>query len=102
VLAKRRLLAFAALIAFGSIASAQSAEPVQVMVLGTYHFANPGQDINNVKADDVLKPRRQMELEALAAAVASFRPTKVMVERVARTPDVIDPQFASFTPDKLR
>jgi hypothetical protein len=102
VLPKIRLLAFSALIAFGSMASAKEAEPVQVMVLGTYHFANPGQDINNVKADDVLKPRRQKELEALAAAVATFRPTKVMVERVARTPDLIDPHFASFTPDKLR
>jgi hypothetical protein len=80
---------------------ASAAEPVQVMVLGTYHFDNPGLDLNNVKADDVLKPSRQAELEALAAAVATFKPNKVMVERVARTPDLLDPAYTSFTPDKL-
>ncbi len=81
---------------------ASAAEPVHVMILGTYHFDNPGQDLNNIKADDVLKPRRQEELEALASALATFKPTKIMVERVARTPDLIDPHFTSFAPDKLR
>lgn len=79
-----------------------AAEPVQVMVLGTYHFDNPGLDINNIKADDVLKPSRQAELEALASSIAAFRPTKIMVERVARTPDFIDPHFTSFAPNKLQ
>lgn len=77
-------------------------KPVDVMVLGTWHFDNPGQDLNNVKADDVLKPGRQAELEALANAIAAYKPTKIMVERVARTPDLLDPNFASFTPEKLR
>ena len=98
-----KLLALIALAMTASFASpASAAELVQVMVLGTYHFDNPGQDLNNVKADDVLKPRRQEELEALASALAIFKPTKIMVERVARTPDLIDPHFTSFTPDKLR
>lgn len=94
------LIPFAIAAAFASPGAA--AEPVHVMVLGSYHFDNPGRDLNNVKADDVLKPRRQAELEALASAIATFRPTKIMVERVARTPDLIDPHFASFTRDKLQ
>ena len=79
-----------------------AAEPVQVMVLGTYHFDNPGQDLNNVQAEDVRTPARQAELQAIAAALATFRPTNIMVERVARTPDLVDPYFASFTLDQLR
>jgi len=98
-----KLLALIASAITASFASpTPAAELVHVMVLGTYHFDNPGQDLNNVKADDVLKPRRQEELEALASALASFKPTKIMVERVARTPDLIDPHFTSFTPDTLR
>ncbi|MBA3527316.1 MAG: hypothetical protein H0T82_10420 [Sphingomonas sp.] len=27
---------------------ASAAEPVHVMILGTYHFDNPGQDLNNI------------------------------------------------------
>jgi hypothetical protein len=77
-------------------------KPVEVMVLGTYHFGNPGQDLNNVEADDVTAPKRQAELQALADALARFRPTKIMVERVAKTPDLVDPNYASFTPATLR
>ena len=40
--------------------------PVQIMVLGTYHFGNPGLDLVNTEADDVLLPKRQAELEKLA------------------------------------
>ena len=74
-----------------------AAQPVEVMVLGTYHFANPGLDLNNVQADDVLKPSRQRELQALTCALQRFRPTKVMVERVAKSPDLVDPKFAEFS-----
>lgn len=75
--------------------------PAEVMVLGTYHFDNPGKDLNNVKADDVLTPRRQRELEALAAALAAFRPTKIMIERPPRGADALDPGYRAFTPADL-
>jgi hypothetical protein len=76
-------------------------KPVEVMVLGTYHFDNPGRDLNNVKADDVLQPKRQREIEALADALAGFRPTKVMVEHVSKTPNLVDAGFTAFTPAML-
>ena len=60
--------------------AAVAADPVEVLVLGAYHFANPGRDIHNVKVDDVLAPRRQSELRAVADALARFRPTRVAVE----------------------
>jgi len=80
---------------------ALAAEPIQVIVLGTYHFENPGLDLNNVRADDVLKPKRQAELEALATALAKFRPTKILVERQTKGPDFTVSSFAEFTPEKL-
>jgi hypothetical protein len=52
----------------------------QVLVIGTYHMNNPGLDAVNIKADDVLAPKRQSEIEQLAAQIAEFRPTKVAVE----------------------
>jgi hypothetical protein len=74
-----------------------SPAPVDVMVVGTYHFANPGLDLNNAKADDVLKPVRQRELNALARALAEFKPTRIMVERVAKTPDLVDRNYTTFS-----
>lgn len=75
--------------------------PIDVMVVGTYHMDNPGLDLANMKADDVLKPQRQKELEALSAALAEFRPTKIVVERIARTPALLDHRYAEFTPADL-
>ena len=94
----------AALVALltGPAAVADTQDPVDVMVLGTWHFDNPGQDLNNVRSDDVRTEQRQRELEALAAALAEFRPTKIMVERVAPGPELIDPTFERFTPAQLR
>ena len=53
---------------------------VQVMLLGTYHFANPGRDVVKQDIDDVLAPRRQAELEDLATRLAGWKPNRIAVE----------------------
>lgn len=73
------------------------AKPVEVMVLGTWHFANPGQDLNNIQAEDVLTKRRQAELTRIVDVLATFRPTKVMVEKVAKQPDLVDEAYGLYT-----
>ncbi len=55
---------------------------VEVMILGTYHMANPGLDYLKSDLDDHLSPRRQREIGELVARIAAFRPTKIMVEAV--------------------
>jgi hypothetical protein len=49
-------------------------EPVQVLIVGTYHFGNPGLDLHNVKTDDVRTPAKQAELVDLVARLARFNP----------------------------
>mgnify|MGYP001294787598 CR=1 FL=1 len=61
-------------------AQAASDEPVEVMILGTYHFANPGLDMHNAEIDDVLSPHRQKEVAAVVDALARFMPARVAVE----------------------
>jgi hypothetical protein len=58
-----------------------NAVATEVMILGTYHMANPGRDIHNVKVDDVLVEKRQQELADVAAGLAKFKPTKIAVEQ---------------------
>ena len=53
----------------------------EVLVLGVYHMNNPGRDLFNTQADDVLAPKRQAEIAQVIAALAKFRPTKIAVER---------------------
>jgi hypothetical protein len=72
------------------------------MVLGAYHFGNLGQDVNNIKVDSVLVPKKQAELDALARALLTFKPTKVMVERESSAADLVLPNYRSFTLDRLK
>lgn len=53
---------------------------VEVMLLGTYHFANPGLDAVNPNVDDMLAPRRQTELDELAVRFAAWQPQQIAVE----------------------
>jgi hypothetical protein len=52
----------------------------EILVLGVYHMSNPGRDIFNTKADDVLAPKRQSEIAHLVEILKKFRPTKIAVE----------------------
>lgn len=59
---------------------------IKVMVVGSYHFGNPGQDVVNMKVDDVLAPRRQQEIKTLVNSLAAWMPTKIAVEDVVQSP----------------
>ncbi len=68
----------------------------KVMILGTYHMDNPGQDYANVEADDVLSPRRQSEIADLIARLARFEPTKIAVEYPASEQDALDAEYQKY------
>lgn len=80
---------------------APDASTVQVMILGTYHFDNPGLDLVNAKVDDVLAPQRQAEIEALVNRLAEFQPTAVEVESTWRDENLLSEGYKAFTPEKL-
>ena len=74
-------------------AAAHAAEPVKVMILGTFHMSNPGRDMHNAKIEDVLAPKHQADLARAAQGLARFRPTRVMVEW---DPGPTDERYAKY------
>ncbi|MEL7248728.1 MAG: DUF5694 domain-containing protein [Bacteroidota bacterium] len=53
----------------------------QVMVLGVFHFHNPGLDDYQPKYPfDILEDQRQAELADLLQQLAAYRPTKILIE----------------------
>ena len=76
-------------------ASSAEAKRAEVLVLGVYHMANPGHDVFNVQADDVLSPRRQQEIAELAAVLKKFKPTKIAVE-ADYGQDVVPKRYAEY------
>lgn len=97
----RTILCLAIALLFAPTAWGADAAPIEVMVLGTYHMDNPGQDLNNVRAADVLTPQRQAELAAVTRALARYRPTLIAVERVTPAPGFVDGVYARFDPAQL-
>jgi hypothetical protein len=95
-----RRLALSLLLAFVA-PLAGAAQPVEVLVLGTFHMDNPGRDLHNMRVDDVLVPKRQKELEDVARSLARFAPTKVMVEAQRRDPGAATlPRYRLFKEGK--
>ena len=99
-----RLLAALAALVLPAAAMAQTPDPapIEVMVLGTYHMGNPGQDLHNARIDPVTTPAKQAELAAVAEALARFQPTALAIERVARNQsDMLDHRYPDFAPADL-
>jgi len=95
------ILCLVAATAIGQSAAAQGTRSkeetkrAEVMVLGVYHMANPGHDIFNMQADDVLAPKRQQEIAELAAVLEKFKPTKIAVEADYGT-DTVPKHYAEY------
>lgn len=94
------LAAFAAL-ATPALASPPADAPIQVMVLGVFHFDNPGRDLHNAKVDDVTTPQRQAELAQVATRLARFQPTRIALEGDSDAPDLTYAKYRAYTPADL-
>ena len=76
----RKLLPLVALLALSICSHAQTNARPEILVVGTYHMANPGRDVVNMQADDVLAPKRQQEIAQLIEVLKKFHPTRIAIE----------------------
>lgn len=76
----RKIFLFLGVLAASITCWAQSDARPEIMVLGTYHMSNPGRDIYNMQADDVLAPQRQQEIAQMMEVLKKFHPTKIAIE----------------------
>jgi len=94
----------ASLVAVATIAAATpshaqsgvATEPARVLVLGTFHFANPGLDVVQHEVADVLSPERQAQIAELVAALGRFAPTRVAVEQLPSTEPSLDSLYRAY------
>ena len=85
-----------------SVAQNPTVPRAQVMVLGTYHMDNPGLDYANPTVDDVLAPRRQAEIEAVARALAEFRPTRIAIEATPSRDSLHNARYRAYRAGSYR
>ncbi|OON67863.1 DUF5694 domain-containing protein [Hymenobacter sp. CRA2] len=63
-----------------SLGAPAQTKPAELLLLGTFHFHNPGADIVKTKSFDVLAPKAQAELETMTGRLSQWHPDKVFVE----------------------
>lgn len=92
-----RLLLLAAILFAPAAAQAQDAGPpvADFLFLGSYHMDNPGRDVHNTRADDVLADKRQHEIDEVVRLVERYRPTRIMIETDAGAQARVDAEFAA-------
>lgn len=78
----------------------RAASPPRLLILGVYHFANPGRDVAKQADDDILAPERQQALDRIAEAVARFSPTVVAVEEMSAQDEALDARYADWMAGK--
>lgn len=79
----RLLTAALFIFSFAFAVAAQEAKQTKpaVMIVGSYHMANPGRDMNNITADDVRAAKRQKEIADFIQILKRFKPTRIAVEQ---------------------
>lgn len=71
-------------------------EKAQVLVMGSFHFANPGLDAVKSPVIDVMAADAQAWLETLATRIAAFAPTDVLVECPAEAQAELEASLAAY------
>ena len=74
-------------------------QPVEVMVLGLFHFHNPNADYAQFEGIDVLTPERQREIEEVTAQLSAFQPTRIALEHPVHEADSINARYRRYQND---
>lgn len=65
----------------GTPITAQEKEnPKDVLLIGTFHYNNPGADVAKTKTFDIMSESAQNDLKKMTQAIKAYNPTQVFVE----------------------
>ena len=70
--------------------------PTEILVIGTYHFNNPGLDVAKYKVLDIMDEKPQKQLEEISSAIAKFKPTKIFTEWELKNQLALDTLYTKY------
>lgn len=68
----------------------ENSKNTSIMLLGVYHFDNPGKDSYNTEVEDYRLDKRQKEIKVVVDLLEEFKPTKILVELSPKEQSRID------------
>lgn len=72
----------------------------EVLLIGTFHYNNPGADVVKTKSFDILKEKSQLELQQISAKIRKYNPTKIFVEWPYNEQKELDSLYQLYTEDR--
>lgn len=78
------------------VVSAQPADEAKVMLLGVFHFANPGLDAVKTEQINVMTQESQRYLEKVTEQLADFAPTHVLLECLPESAPAYTEEFLAY------
>jgi len=73
----------------------------EILLVGTFHFNNPGLDIAKNNSFEILNSKTQNELDVMAQKIKDFKPTKIFVERPYQNQQELDSTYNLYKAGKL-
>ncbi|WP_166919525.1 DUF5694 domain-containing protein [Flavobacterium poyangense] len=74
----------------------------QILLIGTFHFENPGLDVAKTNSFNVMSDKSQKELENITNKIKKFSPDKIFVEWGHEKQDKLDKFYARNTDSLLQ
>ncbi|MDO1449118.1 DUF5694 domain-containing protein [Rhodocytophaga aerolata] len=68
----------------------------EILLIGTFHYNNPGADVAKTKSFDILSEKSQLELEGISSSIIKYNPTKVFVEWPFKEQSKLDSLYALY------
>ncbi|AUP81200.1 DUF5694 domain-containing protein [Flavivirga eckloniae] len=72
----------------------------EVLLVGTFHYNNPGADVAKTKSFDILNEKSQLELEQISSEIKNYNPTKIFVEWPYNEQKELDSLYQLYKEDK--
>ncbi|MEQ8359575.1 MAG: DUF5694 domain-containing protein [Cytophagales bacterium] len=73
----------------------------RAMILGVYHFNNPGNDTYNLEVDNYFTEKRQSEIQEVVDLLTNYKPTKIFVESLPEQQAKLDSLFNLYRNNSL-
>ena len=98
----KQLFILCLLCSFVAMAGTAQQKKTKVLLLGSFHFDNPGLDVAKFENANILSPGRQAEVLEVVEKIKQFRPDKIFIEMPAEQQQWLDSNFNKYKAGELK
>ena len=98
----KKILALCLLCVLIAVTGYTQQKKTQVLLLGSFHFDNPGLDVAKFENANILSQQRQKEVLEVVEKIRQFRPDKIFIEMPLGRQQQLDSSFNKYKRGELK